>query len=348
MTFLVKELIERFGELIESTRNDENVEFMTIDSVCQSNSGSLVFVGDKAQVPSKAPAVMVTTNDLAGQLTELNCCVIAVKNVRLAQAKIKQAYQDYDSSDPEWQQIHGSAVIHNSASLGDGVRVGPNAVIGANVQIGAGSQIRANAVIEHDAVLGQDCIISPFVNIGYGCRLGNRVNLHTGVVIGNEGFGFAQDSDRDYHRIPHTGIVEIGNDVQIGANSNIDRGTYNSTVIGDGVKLDSLCHVAHNVHIDQGTLFASQACIAGSTYIGKRVTASGQVGVLDHLSIADNTVLVHRSGVTENIAEPGMYGGVPAKPFKEYVRMIGASKRIDKLNLQIKELKKQLKEKLLS
>lgn len=342
MAFSVKELLVGFAELIVTSSNTTTAEFTQIDCVKESTATSLIFVDDESQMPTTAPAVMITRKDIADNLHDQSYCVIGVNNVRLAQAKIKQAYQDYDSRDSEWGERHESAVIHPSAKLGKGVRIGPNAVIGEDVSIGAGTQVRANVVIEHGAQIGEDCIINAQVNIGYNCTLGDRVNIHTGVVIGNEGFGFAQDGERNYHRIPHTGIVQIGNDVQIGANSNIDRGTYLATIIGDGVKLDSLCHIAHNVHIDEGTLFASQGCVAGSTYIGKRVMCSGQVGILDHLSIADNAVLVHRTGVTENITEPGMYAGVPAKPFKEYVRGLGANKRIDRLNLQVKELKQKL------
>jgi len=280
MAFSVKELLVGFAELIVTSSNTTTAEFTPIDCVKDSTAPSLIFVDDESQMPTTAPAVMITRKDIADNLHDQAYCVIGVNNVRLAQAKIKQAYQDYDSRDSGWGEMHESAVIHPSAKLGKGVRIGPNAVIGEDVSIGAGTQVRANVVIEHGA--------------------------------------------------------------QIGANSNIDRGTYLATIIGDGVKLDSLCHIAHNVHIDEGTLFASQGCVAGSTYIGKRVMCSGQVGILDHLSIADNAVLVHRTGVTENITEPGMYAGVPAKPFKEYVRGLGANKRIDRLNLQVKELKQKL------
>lgn len=341
MAFPVQELLTRFKDLVVS-QNNHSVEFTRIDDVKECTKNSLIFVDDSSQIPSLNPAVMVTSKDVADALPEVSYCVVVVGNVRLAQAKIKQYYQDYDCFDAEWGEVHESAVIHPSVQLGAGVRLGPNVVLGKNVVVGKGTQIRSGTVIEHDARLGDYCVINSLVNIGYNCIVGNRANIHSGVVIGNEGFGFAQDNERNYHRIPHTGRVEIGDDVQIGSNCNIDRGTYQSTIIGNGVKLDSLCHIAHNVHIDDGSLFASQACIAGSTYIGKRVMASGQVGILDHLTVADNAVLVHRTGVTESIAESGMYAGVPAKPFKEYVRNLGATKRIDRLNQQIKELKQKL------
>ncbi len=344
MAFQASKLISEFDSLIVEANKAEAVTFARIDSVDTCQADSLIFVEDESQLPKELPAVVITHKNVADRMTELTCCVIVVNNVRLAQAHIKQHYQDYDSADMEWGAVHDTATVHASAKLGKGVRLGPNVVIGKDVSIGQNTHIRSNAVVEHGAVIGRDCIINSMVNIGYNCQLGDRVNVHTGVVIGNEGFGFAQDHQRDFHRIPHTGNVVIGNDVQIGANSNIDRATYESTIIGNGVKLDSLCHIAHNVHIDEHTLFASQACIAGSTYVGKRVMSSGQVGILDHLRVADNAVLVHRTGVTENIESSGMYAGVPAKPFKEYVRGLGANKRIDKLNRQLKDLKQELQQ----
>ena len=342
MTHPVKVLVDRFSDLIIDVKNIENAHFSSIDSAVNCHADSLVFIDDKSHIPRNDPGVVVTRPDIAKELGEKSFCIIVSNNVRLAQAKVKQVYQDYDSVDSEWPDIHESAVVHASAQLGTSVRIGPNVVIGANAVIGEGTQIRANSVIEHDVNIGTQCIINSHVNIGYGCVLGDRVNIHSGTIIGNEGFGFAQDDSRKYHRIPHTGWVELHDDVQVGANSNIDRGTYGATILGKGVKLDSLCHIAHNVHIDEGTVLASQACVAGSTYIGKRVTASGQVGILDHLKIADDVILVHRSGVTDNIENSGMYGGVPAKPFKEHVRTLRASKRIDKLSEQVKELKKNL------
>ena len=133
--------------------------------------------------------------------------ILKVKDVRFAQAKIKVHFDDYDALDSEWDAIHDSAVIHSSAQIGSNTRIGPNVVIGANAHIGKNTIIRANCVIEHDASIGDDCIIHALVNVNQGCQIGDRVILRPGVIIGNEGFGFAQDDKRHYHRIPHTGSL---------------------------------------------------------------------------------------------------------------------------------------------
>ena len=346
MSHNAEKLIELIGDIVVSS-NNINRQFKTIDSAEDFSQDSLVFISDKAHLfdsKQSQPAVVITNTEVASLINDDGLCVIEVSDVRLAQAIVKQQYADYQSADTEWPQVHPSAVIHESARLAKSVRVGPNAVIGANVEIAENTVIRANAVIEHDAKIGNNCVIHNLVNIGYNCILGDRVIVRPGAIIGNEGFGFAQDDQKQYQRIPHTGIVEIGDDVQIGSNCNIDRGTYGKTVIARGVKIDGLCHIAHNVTIDEDALITAQAAIAGSSHIGKRVIASGQTGIIDHRTIADDAVLVHRCGVTEDIPSAGVWAGTPPKPFKEYVKSLNTEKillkKIEKLKNEIDSLKK--------
>lgn len=333
MKFSAAQLCEHLGDLVLSKRNID-VNFESIDSPDSFVSTSLVFIPEQVSLDNLGalrPAGLVTTANIATQLKNDPACVIVVSNVRLAMALAKQKFADYDHSDSEWGDVHPSALIHPTAQLGDGVRIGPNSVIGKDVEIANNVQIRANCVIEHGAFIGADSVIHSMVNIGYNCILGERVIIRPGVVIGNEGFGFAQDDNKHYERIPHTGIVEISDDVQIGSNSNIDRATFGVTRIERGVKIDALCHVGHNVHVDEDVLLVAQCGVAGSSSIGKRAILSGQTGVLDHRTIVDDAVLVHRCGVTTDILEPGMWAGTPPKPFKEYVRDLNLPKKVAKL-----------------
>ena len=342
MSYSVQQLCDQFSELIVASRHTEG-SFQSIDSVGAHTPDSMIFADEEVHLPTAlmvAPAVIVTTESLAESVAAEQC-VIVVRNVRLAQANIKQHYSDYDSSDSEWPDVHPSAVVHPSAQLGSEVRIGPNSVIGKNVVIGDATQVRANCVIEHDVQIGEHCIINNLVNIGYSCTLGDGVILRPGVIIGNEGFGFAQDEKRHYHRIPHTGIVEIQDDVQIGANCNIDRGTYGKTVITRGVKIDALCHIAHNCLVDEDTIIVAQSGIAGSCHIGKRVVMSGQSAMIDHMTVVDDVVLVHRAGVVQDITTAGVWAGTPPKPFKEYVRHLNIQKQIDKLKKRIDQLSKK-------
>lgn len=343
MVYQVQDVCSRFSDLIiDATRKETS--FSSIDSAENFKPDSMVFISDAKTLPdlSNGPAVIVTDTEIASLINNDSVCVITVNNVRLAQALIKQQYSDYDTTDSHWGVIHPSALIHPSAKLGDGVRVGPNTVIGPDTEIGAGTHIRSNCVIEHSVIIGENCVVNNLVNIGYLCVIGDRVIMRPGVIIGNEGFGFAQDEQRHYHRTPHTGFVEIADDVQIGANCNIDRGTYGATKIARGVKIDALCHIAHNVSIDEDALFVAQSGIAGSCNIGKRVIGSGQTGMLDHKTVVDDAVLVHRCGVTEDVLQPGMWAGTPPRPFKEYVRNLNLGKKVAKLNDELRELKKTL------
>ncbi|NND80823.1 MAG: UDP-3-O-(3-hydroxymyristoyl)glucosamine N-acyltransferase [Gammaproteobacteria bacterium] len=336
MPYSLSELGERFADLIVETRNLSG-EFSDIAAAGDCSSDSLLFVSEIKHLPDDLPAAIVTNQELSTQLPN-ELAAIIVKDVRLAQALIKQHYDDYQAADVEWGMIHDSAVVHESAQLGANVRIGPNSVIGARVKIGDGSIVRSNCVIEHDAVVGENSVIHNLVNIGYGCTIGDRVIIRAGVMVGGEGFGFAPDAQGRYQRLPHTGSVIIGDDVQIGSNGNIDRGTYGNTEIKRGVKLDALCHVAHNVLVDEDTIMIAQSGLAGSCTIGKRVILSGHTGVLDHKRVADDVTLVHRGGVTEDITSAGMWAGTPAKPFKQYVRNLNPAKKIARLEQQLKRL----------
>ena len=344
MPFSSKLIRERFSELVVSEFNDEG-NFTNIASTTNFDTQSLIFVVDDSQIPEMdkhCPAVVITTLETAKLIPHKSIAIIAVNNVRLAHALIKQEFYDYESADPEWGMIHESAIIHPSASIGKDVRIGPNTIISKEARIGNATIIRANCVIEAGAEIGQECIIHNLVNIGKHCIIGDRVTVRPGAIIGNEGFGFAQDDQKAYHRIPQTGNVIINDDAQIGSNCNIDRATYGSTIIGKGVKIDSLCHIAHNVTIDENSLLVSQTGIAGSSKLGKRVIASGQTGILDHKTIVDDVAMVHRCGVISDILTPGVWAGLPPKPFKEHVKGFSVQKKLDKLQREIASLKKEL------
>jgi len=338
MKYTAQHVCNQFPDLVISSVNADR-EFANISAANDYDHQSLVFINNDNQLAALTkplPSIIVTRPEFAAALIKTQAGVITVSNVRLAQALIKQRYSDYDSVDAEWPTIHPSAVVHPSAKLAVGVHIGANTVIGRDVIVGKNTVIRANCVVEHDVIVGHSCIIHNLVNVGYGSLLGNRVIVRPGAIIGNEGFGFAQDEQYRHYRIPQTGIVEIGDDVQIGANCNIDRGTYGRTQVARGVKIDALCHIAHNVFIDEDALFVAQSGVAGSSNIGKRVIASGQTGVLDHKTVVDDAVLVHRCGVTEDITSSGIWAGTPPKPFKEYVRNLNSYQKLKRLETQIK------------
>ncbi len=210
--------------------------------------------------------------------------------------------------------VHASAIVSPEAVLGLGVEVGPLAVIEAGAVIGDGARIGAHCVIERGAAVGPGTRLSPRVVLGFDCRIGARGIVHSGVVIGADGFGFAPHQGR-YEKIEQLGAVRIGDDVEIGANTCIDRGALGDTVIGDGVKLDNLIQIGHNVQIGNHTAMAGCSAVAGSTRIGAHCTVGGAANIIGHLTLADRVNISACTTITRSISEPGVYSGV--YPFEE-------------------------------
>jgi UDP-3-O-[3-hydroxymyristoyl] glucosamine N-acyltransferase len=235
--------------------------------------------------------------------------------------------------------VHPTAVISADAKLGAGVSVGPYGVIESEVEIGAGTAIGAFGFIGRGSRVGEHCVLHPRVTLYAGSRLGNRVELHTGVVVGGDGFGYVFGEGRHW-KFPQVGDVEIGDDVEIGCNTTIDRGSLDTTRIGQGVKIDNLVQVAHNVQIGEHTVIASQTGISGSSTLGKNVAVSGQVGIGDHCVIEDGAMLGGQAGILngKTIRRGQIVWGTPARPldkFKEqyvqFARLPGLESRVRKL-----------------
>lgn len=289
------------------------------------------------------PGIVVTSEDLADEVGELgNIAVLVAPNVRLASAYLKQRYADRDLLQTGWARVHSRAVIHESASIAVDAVIGPGVVLGARATIGNQAVVMANSVLESGVSVGNGSVIHPACVVGYDCRIGSQVILKSGCVVGSEGQGFAQDKERRHHRIPQTGIVVIEDRVVIGANCTIDRATYDETRIKAGCIIDALCHIAHNVVLEEDCILVAQTGIAGSSRFGKRVIASGQTGVLDHVSVPDDTVLVHRAGVINSIKKSGMYAATPPQPFHRYLKNIAVFQRLGEVWKRLKALEKKV------
>lgn len=239
--------------------------------------------------------------------------------------------------------IHPTAVIHESAEVGDGSAIGANVYIGANVKIGKGCQIFPNCVVLDDTTIGSDCKFYPSVNIREVCTIGDRVILHNGVVVGSDGFGFAPYQGK-FHKIPQVGTVIIEDDVEIGANTTIDRATMGETRIKSGVKLDNLIHIAHNVVVGDDTVIAAQTGVSGSTTIGKHAMIGGQVGMVGHIHIGDRVQIAAQSGVVKNVPEGEVLFGSPARPIMVNKRIEAATKNLPDLLKRVRAIEKKLDE----
>lgn len=239
--------------------------------------------------------------------------------------------------------IHPSAVVHDSAKVSPDAAIGANAYIGAEVVVGSKTQIFPNCVILDDSKIGDGCILYPSVTIRENCTVGNRVIIHNSAVIGSDGFGFAFHEGK-YHKIPQVGKVVIEDDVEIGANTTIDRATMGETVIKRGVKLDNLIQIAHNCVIDENTVIAAQTGISGSTIIGKNVVIAGQVGIVGHIKIHDGVQIGAQSGVSKDIPSGEIYFGYPARPIMRTKRIEAVLNNLPDLMKRIKKLEKEIAE----
>lgn len=235
---------------------------------------------------------------------------------------------------------HPTAFIDPSAQIGDRVSIQPHAVIEAGAHIGDNTVIGAGSYVGHETVIGESCLIYPNVTIRERTRIGARVIIHSGAVIGADGFGFEIVEGR-YQKIPQIGIVQIDDDVEIGANTTIDRARFGRTWIQDGVKIDNLVQIAHNVILGKNSIIAAQTGISGSTRVGENVKMAGQVGVIGHLTIGDDTVIAAQSGISKD-APGGAWFGSPAVPLADAKRQIALVHRLGKLLERIKAIEKKL------
>ncbi len=237
--------------------------------------------------------------------------------------------------------ISPKAHIGKEVRIGRDVSIGPFAVVGDHVSLGDRVVIRSNVVIGNHVVIGDDVSIFPNVSILDRCCVGNRVVIQAGTVIGSDGFGYAPDG-KVYLKVQHTGIVQIDDDVEIGAANTIDRGTFGRTWIQRGVKTDNLVHIAHNVTLGEDTLLVAQVGISGSTTVGKHVIMAGQAGISGHLEIGDNAIVGPRAGVAKSIPAGELVSGAPEMPHRTWLKVQTVIPRLPELKRKIEELEKRL------
>lgn len=256
---------------------------------------------------------------------------------------ILEAFYGESNTLTGFKGIHKTAVIHPSATLDATVMIGPNAVIDEKVSIGSGTSIGAGCYIGPECVVGANCTIHPNVTIRERSIIGSRVIIQPGAVIGSCGFGLLTDSSGHHTKLNQVGNVVIEDDVEIGANTTIDRARFKSTHIKSGVKIDNLVQIAHKVSVGEHTIIVAQSGIAGSTDIGKGVIIASQVGIAGHLKIADGSILTARTGVSKSLNKPGQpYGGAPAMPLNEYNRNSVLLRNIERFITDVKEIKKKM------
>ena len=335
MTFTAKELAALSGgELI----GDPTLEITGAASLIEAGQGEISFFTDRKYIgllrKTGASAIFVPP-DFA---EPIHAAQIRVSNPAktFEQVLLKFAPKRITFT----AGVHPSAVVDPNAQVGERVSIQPLAVIEAGAKIGDGTIIGAGSYVGHETVIGPECHLYPNVTVRERCRIGSRVVIHSGAVIGADGFGFELVDGR-HQKLQQLGVVQIDDDVEIGANTTVDRARYGRTWIQEGVKIDNLVQIAHNVVIGKNSVIVAQTGISGSTLVGKRVTMAGQVGIAGHLEIADGTIIAAKSGIAKSLPG-GVWFGYPAVPFDEAKQQIAWIHRLGKLFARVKEIEKKL------
>jgi UDP-3-O-[3-hydroxymyristoyl] glucosamine N-acyltransferase len=315
----------------------------------EAEAGDITFLANlkykKYVKTTRASAIIIGRDVLPDELKERKTPLplVRVPDPYLSFLKLIDIF--HPAPEPLDRGIHPTAIIDASASLAADVAIGAYVVIGKMCNIGKRTTLYCGTVLHKGVEIGDDTIIYPNVTVRESCTIGNRVIIHSGAVIGSDGFGFAATDKGTHEKIPQRGIVEIQDDVEIGANCTIDRATIGRTVIEEGVKLDNLIHVAHNVTVGAHTVIAAQTGISGSTKLGKHCAIGGQVGLTGHITIADRTSIGAQSGVPKSIAEEGKtYFGYPAREIHETWRIEGALRQLPELLFEFRKLLQRVEE----
>ena len=335
MPISLGELATRFGcELI----GDPDVEVSGVASLVNADSGSLTFLSSAAYkqqlFSTKAAAVILRPEDAA----ESPVAAILHADPYACYARMAAVLHPPPAFEPG---IHASVVVDSTATISDSACLAPNVVVGERSVVGENVYVGPGTVIGPDCVVGDDCRIIANATLVRAVRIGKRGIIHPGVVLGSDGFGNAMTPE-GWIKVPQVGGLVVGDDVEIGTNTAVDCGAIGDSVIEDGVRIDNMCHIAHNVHIGAHTAIAGMVGIAGSTTIGKRCMFGGMAAAVGHITICDDVVLWGKAVASKDITEPGLYSAMfPAEPAKEWAKKVARFRRIDSLIARVKKLEEK-------
>ena len=332
-------LLRQLAELVQGELvGDGEVEIVELSALDTAGPGAISFLaraGKEASLPAtNASAVIVPM-----AVESASVPIIRVGDPYLAAALI---HTHLLAKPFQAAGVHSRAHVGATTVAPEQISIGPLAVIGERVRLGERVRIDSGAVIGDDVVIGDDTTIHANVTIMSGCRIGCRVTIHPGAVIGSDGYGYATDSRGFHVKRPQVGIVRIDDDVEIGANSCVDRATFGETWIKSGAKIDNLVQVAHNVVVGENCLLVAQVGIAGSTILGRNVVLGGQAGLAGHIHLEDGVMVAAQAGVHDNQPRGAMIGGSPAIPMKKFARMVAAQGRLPEIVSELRRMRKEI------
>lgn len=321
---------------------DPSVVVTGVNRIEEAKSDELTFLANARYMPylQKTQASVVLISERFPIPSEPKRTYIVVPDAYHAFAKILHLFAPRQNF-PEGFR-HPTAVIAESAKVASSAYVGPYVIIGENAHIDEHVVLTAHVVVGNEVEIGVESFLYPNVVCYDRVKIGKRCIVHAGAVIGADGFGYIEHPDKTFEKIPQIGTVVIEDDVEIGANTTIDRATIGATVIERGTKIDNLVHIAHNVRIGEHSALAAQVGIAGSTVIGKRNRLGGQVGVVGHIRTTDDVIIEAQAGVSKSLTHPGAYFGSPAKPHLRALKMEGALRQLPELLQEFRELRRKV------
>lgn len=341
MEFTAKIISDFLGGHIEG---NENAVVNTFSKIEEGKPASISFLSNRKYTHylyTTEATIVLVDNDL--ELEKPVPAGTTLIRVNSAYESVAKLLQLYESTKKQKSGVSTLASIAASANYGEGCYIGAFAYIGENVTIGNNCKIYPHAYVGDNVTIGDNCILYPHVTIYHECKLGNRITIHAGSVIGGDGFGFAPTAN-GYTKIPQIGIVTIEDDVEIGANSCIDRSTMGSTYIRKGVKVDNLVQIAHNCDIGENTVMSAQVGIAGSTKVGQWCMFGGQVGLAGHLTVGDKVMLGAQSGVPNNLEGNQTLIGTPPMPQTQFFRSQAIFRRLPDMYRQMSAMQKKIEE----
>jgi UDP-3-O-[3-hydroxymyristoyl] glucosamine N-acyltransferase len=321
---------------------DANRQVWDVGSIESAQEGQLTFLCDAkylSYLPQTNASVVLMTESIVFD-GDTPATIIRVENARAAMGQLLTLVAK--AMNPAKQGIEQPSFISEGVIVPEDAYIGAFAYIGKNVQLGEGVQIYPHTYIGDNVRIGNNTILYSGVKIYYNCQVGNDCILHAGVVVGSDGFGFEPDAKGINQKLPQIGNVIIEDDVEIGANTTLDRAMMGSTIVRRNAKIDNLVQVAHNVEVGESTFLCSQVGIAGSSKIGGHCILAGQVGVAGHLEITDNCVFGAQSGIPSNVRKPGMYQGSPIIDAMNWRRSVVGFKQLPELMKKIQELEKKI------
>ena len=329
------------GEIIGSS----SVIVTDLAKIEEGQEGTLSFLSNPKYeefiYTTKSSICIVNKDFIPVKPLPLSLTLIKVENSYTCFAQLLELYDNLNKKEAKIEQ---PSFIDNSAVIGSDLYLGAFAYIGKNVEIGNNVVIYPNVYLGDNVKIGSNTILHPGVSIYFGCKIGENCIIHAGTVVGSDGFGFAPNSEGVFQKIPQIGNVIIENNVEIGSNCAIDRATMGSTFIREGVKIDNLCQIAHNVDIGENSALAALVAVAGSAKIGKRVMIGGQAAINGHLSIADDTKIVGQSGVVKTVKEAVTLMGTPAIPLNDFKKSTVGFRKLPFILSKLEEIEKKIKD----